>query len=224
MEKKRMAGEEAANRICSGMKVGLGTGSTAYYTIVEVGRRVREGLDIVAIPTSRETERLARELGIPLTDFRSCPRLDLTIDGADAVTPDLQLIKGGGGALLREKLVASISDELIIVVDDSKLYDSLSGLAIPVEVVPFAWETTARRIEQLGGRWTLRERDGEVFVTDNHNYILDTVFDEVHDPADLARRLKLTTGVVESGLFIDMASEVAVGTDAGVVWRKKSEA
>ncbi|MBF8378805.1 ribose-5-phosphate isomerase RpiA [Alicyclobacillus mali] len=221
MEKKRIAGEEAAKRIQSGMRVGLGTGSTAYYTIVEVGKRVREGLDIVAIPTSRETERLARELGIPLTDFRSCPRLDLTIDGADAVTPDLQLIKGGGGALLREKLVASISDELIIVVDDSKLYDSLSGLAIPVEVVPFAWETTATRIEQLGGRWKLRERNGEAFITDNHNFILDTVFDEVADPADLARRLKLTTGVVDSGLFIDMAREVAVGTAAGVEWRKK---
>ncbi|EJY56016.1 ribose 5-phosphate isomerase [Alicyclobacillus hesperidum URH17-3-68] len=211
MNKKELAGVEAANYVKDGMKVGLGTGSTVYYTIVELGRRVAAGLRIVGIPTSAATEALAKELHIPLTTFQACPRLDLTIDGADAVTPDFQLIKGGGGALLREKLVAAASDQLLIVVDDGKLYDSFANLSIPIEVVPFAWETTAQRIANLGGKWTLREREGVPFVTDNHNYILDTVFDSVADPGRLQDVLKAITGVVETGLFINMADAVIVG-------------
>ncbi|KRW92050.1 ribose 5-phosphate isomerase [Alicyclobacillus tengchongensis] len=216
MNKKELAGVEAANYVKDGMKVGLGTGSTVYYTIVELGRRVAAGLHIVGIPTSAATEALAKELHIPLTTFQECPRLDLTIDGADAVTPDFQLIKGGGGALLREKLVAAASDQLLIVVDDGKLYDSFANLSIPIEVVPFAWETTAQRIANLGGKWTLRERDGAPFVTDNHNYILDTVFDSVADPGRLQDVLKAITGVVETGLFVNMAHAVIVGRADGV--------
>ncbi|TDY47881.1 ribose-5-phosphate isomerase [Alicyclobacillus sacchari] len=216
MDKKQLAGVEAANYVKDGMKVGLGTGSTVYYTITELGRRVAAGLNIVGIPTSAATEALAKELQIPLTTFQECPRLDLTIDGADAVTPDFQLIKGGGGALLREKLVAAASDKLLIVVDDGKLYDSFAGLSIPIEVVPFAWETTARRIANSGGKWTLRERDGGPFVTDNHNYILDTVFEPVANPGRLQDVLKAMTGVVETGLFIDMADVVIVGRGDGV--------
>jgi ribose 5-phosphate isomerase A len=192
------------------MKVGLGTGSTVYYAILKIGALVKDGLHMVGIPTSNQTEALAKELGIPLTNFAQTPVLDVTIDGADAVLPDLSLIKGGGGALLREKLVASSSKRFIVVVDESKLVDTFDGLPIPIEVVPFAWETTAERIRKMGGNPTLRMKDDQTFVTDNHNYILDTTFEHAGSTSHLHETLKNITGVVDTGLFPDLADKVIV--------------
>lgn len=213
---KRVAGERALDYVKDGMVLGLGTGSTVYYTLQKLGRLVQEGLQIKGIPTSKATEVMAKELGIPLTNFREHPVLDITIDGADAVTPKLELVKGGGGALLREKLVAGASKQMIVIVDESKRVDSFDGVSIPVEVVPFAVETTVERIRALGGRPTMRQDGDELFVTDNAHYIVDVTFASVPDVAALHDRLKRLTGVVETGLFPDLASFVIVGSARGV--------
>ncbi|GMA60508.1 ribose-5-phosphate isomerase RpiA [Alicyclobacillus fastidiosus] len=215
-EHKRAAGERALDYVKDGMVLGLGTGSTVYYTLQKLGRLVQEGLKIQGIPTSKATEEMARELNIPLTDFVRHPVLDLTIDGADAVTPKLELIKGGGGALLREKLVASASKRMIVIIDESKQVDSFDNLEIPVEVIPFAVETTVERIRALGGTPVLRERGQSLFVTDNGHYIVDVKFPSVTDVSNLHDTLKRLTGVVETGLFPDLASHVIVGTEQGV--------
>jgi len=212
--KKRLAAEAAVREIRDGMAVGLGTGSTAVFAIVEIGRRMREeGLRITAIPTSRESETNAVAQGIPLVTFAQCPRLNLTIDGADWIDPrSLDVIKGYGGALLWEKIVAAASDRLIIIADDTKLVVRLGeGKKIPVEVVPFGWETTAARIETLGGMFEVRRgADGTTFTTDSGHIILDCVFEPTADPAALERALGMTIGVVETGLFIGMATTAFV--------------
>ncbi len=215
MNKKQAAGERAAQFVQDGMTIGLGTGSTAYYATMKIGELVAQGLSVVAIPTSRHTEQLAQQLNIPVTTFADVSELDLTIDGADAVTPELDLIKGGGGALLREKLVAAASNTLIIVADDSKLVQNFAGLSIPIEIVTFAWESTFRKIECIGGKPTLRKVGDRPFVTDNANYIVDTVFDHV-EPRVLHQNLKSIVGVVETGLFPGMASRVIVAREKGV--------
>lgn len=217
MNNKRTAGEKAVEWIREEMTIGLGTGSTVYYTVLKLGELVKEGLKIRVIPTSSHTEKLARQLGIPLTTFSEINHLDLTIDGADAVTPQLDLVKGGGGALFREKLVATASKMFIVVVDDSKTVDNFNGLSIPIEVLPFGWEVTRCRIERLGGSTTIRRQDDEIYVTDNMNFILDTVFDDVPHPQQLHSELKLMTGIVETGLFPQMADAVVVSSDEKTV-------
>lgn len=217
MDPKKAAGEAAAEYVKDGMIVGLGTGSTVYFTLMKLGELVRAGLSIKGIPTSDATRRIATEQSIPLTDFRSHPELDLVIDGADAVDPQFALIKGGGAALLREKLVASAAKKMIVVADDSKRYNNFNGLSIPVEVVQFAWETTERRIINLGGHPILRMADdGDPVVTDNHNYILDTTFSEISDVSGVHTSLKQLTGVVETGLFPRFADIVIYGSERGV--------
>ena len=208
------------------MTVGLGSGSTASLAVRALGRRVAEGLRIVGIPTSEKTAALARELAIPLTTLAERPQIDLTIDGADEVElGTLDLIKGLGGALLREKLVAASTARLVIVVDEGKLVDRLASeyRPLPVEVVAFAWQTTARRLEALGADWTLRlAADGQTFVTDSGNYTLDCRFRSAPPARDLAPRLDGTIGVVDHGLFLGMTSQVIVGAAAGVrVLRKE---
>lgn len=215
MEAKRAAAEEAVRFIREGMTVGLGTGSTAYWAIRAIGARVSEGLRIQAVATSEATERLAQECGIPLLDRLT--DLDVTIDGADEVDGRLNAIKGGGGALLREKLVASASRELILIVDDSKCVNMLGGFPLPVEVVPFGAELTMRKIGQLGCRPVLREQEGRPFVTDNGNFIADCAFGRIEQPDELQRRLKQITGVVDHGLFISMADKLIVGHGNGAV-------
>jgi len=210
---KQRAGERATDFVRDGMVVGLGTGTTVYWTIRRLGELVRGGLRIQGIPTSRRTEALAIEEGIPLTTFERVGELDLTIDGADEVGPGLELIKGGGGALLRERLVAAASRRLIIVVESSKLVPTLGRFPLPVEIVPFAWEITARRIAAHGCIPTLRRSNSQPFLTDNGNYIVDCEFGAIPDPAALHQRLKLLPGVVETGLFVDMAELVVVGYD-----------
>ncbi len=201
------------------MIVGLGSGSTAALMVDAVGRRVRQGLRIAAIPTSERTAAQARELGIPLRTLQADTQIDLTIDGADEIeTGSLNLIKGLGGALLREKIVASISKRFVIVADESKVVERLGSHGpVPVEVVPFGWEVTALRLERVGGNPVLRkDAGGEAFRSDGGNYILDCGFGPIAAAESLARELDAMVGVVEHGLFLGMTSEVHVAGAAGV--------
>ncbi|MGG2092029.1 ribose 5-phosphate isomerase A [Bacillus sp. S13(2024)] len=217
MDTKRLAGEYAVDFIKDGMTIGLGTGSTVYWTIQKLGELVREGLSIRGVPTSKQTEQLAKELQIPLVSLSEVDELDLTIDGADEISDDLQLTKGGG-ALLREKLVATASKQLIIVADESKLVSHLGQFPLPVEVVPFAAEHTAQRIFTLVGcTTTLRLQNNKPYITDNGNFIVDCAFPEfIANPIETHQFLKTLTGVVETGLFINMAHIVIIGKSNGV--------
>ncbi|SME52569.1 Ribose-5-phosphate isomerase A [Bacillus mobilis] len=214
---KQLAGEYAANFVKEGMKVGLGTGSTVYWTIQKLGERVKEGLSFQAIPTSKETESLSKRLSIPLISLNEIDILDLTIDGADEIDSNLQLIKGGGGALLREKIVASSSKELIIIADESKLVTHLGTFPLPVEITPFSCKQTESKIQALGCQTTLRLKNNETFITDNNNLIIDCVFPhDISNPANLHTQLKMITGVVETGLFVNMTSKAIIGTKNGI--------
>ena len=202
----------------NGMVLGLGTGSTATFVIEGLAARVAGGLSVVAIPTSEHTAELARKLGITLSTFGEHRRINLAIDGADEVErASLNLIKGHGGALLREKIVAAASDRFVVVVDDEKLVDRLGErFAVPVEVVQFGWQATAAAIAKLGAEPELRQTDGRAFVTDGGNFILDCRFAAIDDPRAIECRLNTTVGVVENGLFVGRASAVVVASDHGV--------
>jgi ribose 5-phosphate isomerase A len=216
---KRRAAERAVELVEDGMRVGLGTGSTAAWAVARLGERVRdERLRVRCVPTSSRTEEQARALGIPLATFAELPELDLTIDGADEIGPGLALIKGGGGALVREKLVAAASRRFVVVADSSKLVAALGRFPLPVEVVPFAWEVTARRVAGVTRCAPAPRRggDGGLYLTDNGNYVLDCPCGEIADPAALERELKLLPGVVESGLFVNLAHLAFVATGEGV--------
>lgn len=215
MKAKQLTGEKATEYIEDGMIIGLGTGSTAYYAIKKVGEMVRNGLEIKAVPTSKETAELAAEEGIELVELSEVESLALTIDGADEVDPEFNLIKGGGGALLREKIVASATDKLIIVVDESKLVKNLGAFDLPVEITPFSWQYTQRMVEKFGCSSEIRKKDGEVFVTDNGNYILDCDFGKIKDPLKITVELNKLPGVVENGIFAEMAEIVIVGYNDG---------
>src|SRR6266571_454384 len=205
-EAKRRAAERALEFINDGQVVGLGTGTTAKFAIEGLGRLVREGLSVRGVPTSVTTERMARELGIPLIDFNNVSEIHITLDGADQVDPDFNMIKGGGGALTREKLVALASKRRVMLIDQTKLVSKLGqSRSLPVEVLPFGWAFSARMVSELGCVAALRERDGVPFVTDNANYILDCDFDSIEDPPSLEGRIKLLPGVIECGLFIGIA-------------------
>lgn len=215
---KQAAAAAAVALVQDGMAVGLGTGSTAAFAIEALGRRVQAGLRIVAIATSERSAAQARACAIPLIDFATRQRLDLTIDGADQIARGtLDLVKGLGGALLREKIVAAASDRVVIVADDGKLVDRLGGV-VPVEVVEFGWQATAARIAQRGGAPVpRRNRDGALFLSDGGNPILDCTFPPITDPAALAAALRGIVGVIETGLFLGLASEALVAGAAGVV-------
>ncbi len=216
---KKQAGETAADFVESGMVVGLGSGSTAIFATRRIAHHIHSGAlaDIIAIPTSLATERSAIELGIPLTSLAKHPRIDITIDGADEVDPAFNLIKGGGGAHLREKIVAQATERLVIVVDASKLVPQLgTSWAIPIEVIPFGWEAQARYLEALGATPKLRLDGDAPFQTDQGNLILDADFGAIADPAGLARQLEARAGIVEHGLFIGMARDVVVAGGDGV--------
>ncbi|MGG1610525.1 ribose 5-phosphate isomerase A [Bacillus wiedmannii] len=217
MNLKQLAGEYTANFVKDGMKVGLGTGSTVYWTIQKLGERVKEGLSFQAVPTSKETEVLAKQLNISLISLNDVQSLDLTIDGADEIDANLQLIKGGGGALLREKIVATSSKELIIIADESKLVTHLGTFPLPVEIIPFSWKQTERKIQSLGCQTTLRLKNNETFITDNNNMIIDCIFPHnITNPTNLHTQLKMITGVVETGLFVNMTSKAIIGTKNGI--------
>lgn len=215
---KRAAAMRAVAEVEDGMVVGLGSGSTAAFALAGLAERVANGLRVLGIPTSEATAALARRLGISLASFEQRRRVDLTIDGADQVERGtLHLIKGLGGALLREKIVAAASARLIVIVDDSKLVDRLGGrTALPVEIVPFGWQTTIGRLTALGCAPRLRGTGGQPFTTDGGNYIADCALREIPDPVALEARLSAVVGVVETGLFVGMASTIMVGQAAGV--------
>lgn len=214
---KRDAAEASLADVRDGMVLGLGTGSTAALMVDALGRRVREGLRIVGIPTSERTAEQARGLGIPLTDFAAHPAIDLTIDGADEVhTGTLDLVKGLGGALLREKIVAAASARMTVIVDGSKLVPALGRVRVPVEVTPFGWHATARHLRQAGADPVLRGGEAAPFRTDGGNLILDCAFGAIADPAALETRIGMIPGVVESGLFIGLATKVIAATDGGI--------
>ncbi|HDR7660008.1 TPA: ribose 5-phosphate isomerase A [Bacillus wiedmannii] len=217
MNFKQLAGEYAANFVKDGMNVGLGTGSTVYWAIQKLGERIKEGLSFQAVPTSKETEVLAKQLNISLISLNDVQSLDLTIDGADEIDANLQLIKGGGGALLREKIVATSSKELIIIADESKLVTHLGTFPLPVEIIPFSWKQTERKIQSLGCQTTLRLKNNETFITDNNNMIIDCIFPyNLTNPTNLHTQLKMITGVVETGLFVNMTSKAIIGTKNGI--------
>jgi len=216
---KAAAAESAVAQVQDGMTLGLGTGTTAAFVLNALGRRVRDGLHVVGVPSSERTAARAKELGIPLAELDGSRQLDVTIDGADVVDEsNLALIKGRGGALLREKLVACASRQMIVVVHASKVVAHLSvSEPIPVEVVPFGWQVTARRLADLGARPVLRAApDGKAFVTDGGHYILDCAFAPERPAEELARQLDGVVGVVEHGLFIGIATEVHVASVDGI--------
>jgi ribose 5-phosphate isomerase A len=221
---KRAAALAAVDQVQDGMILGLGTGSTAVLALEALGERVRKGLKIAGIPTSERSAASAREYGIPLTSFAEHARADVTIDGADEVeTGSLNIIKGGGGALLREKIVACASTRWLVVADESKLVGVLgSKWAIPVEVVPFGWEVTARSLREIGASAVLRNEAAGPLITDNGNYILDCRFGPLKLDRSLASKIDAVVGVVEHGLFLEMAPEVYVGTSTGVTVLERS--
>jgi ribose 5-phosphate isomerase A len=219
LELKRAAARRAAAQIESGMVVGLGSGSTSRLAVEAIGQRVREGLKIIGIPTSEQTATQARALGIRLSTLGEHQEIDLAIDGADEVElGTLNLIKGGGGNQLREKIVASASRRFLVIVDERKIVHQLGSRAkVPVEVAQFGWQATARNLDNLNGNPVLRlGSDGQPFITDGGNYILDCAFGPIASPAVLDRELNDVVGVIEHGLFIRIAVQALVGTDDGI--------
>lgn len=216
---KQLAGTAAAELVEDGMLLGIGTGSTAAYLIYALARRMQAGLQIAgAVPTSEATAQLANSLGIPLTDLDTHPILDLVIDGADEIDDQLRLIKGGGGALLREKIVASAARRFVVIGDVTKRVTQLGlKMPLPVEVVPFAMTPVSKHLEALGAKVQLRQLAGQTFITDNHNVILDCNFPGgIADPSDLHARIKWIVGVVETGLFLNIAQQAIIGGPEGV--------
>lgn len=222
-ELKRQAAARALEQVRDGMKLGLGTGSTAKHFVELLGERVRNGLRVICVPTSEATRADAQRCGIALTTLDELDRLDLTVDGADEIDPALDLIKGGGGALLREKIVAAASDRLIVIADESKWVPALGRFPLPVEVVPFGLAATRRAIGQafaqcgISGQMTVRNgRDGHAFVTDGGHWIVDAHLGLIPDPPRLAGLLNSIPGVVEHGLFIGLAGMAVLAGLQGI--------
>lgn len=218
---KIQAGHAAVDLIQSNSIVGLGTGSTAKFAVERLAEKLKTGelINVRGVATSEQTAVLARELDVPLLDMREIDRLDLTIDGADEIDPGLNLIKGGGGALLREKIVAQASLSLVIIADNSK-YSAVLGTswALPVEIVKMALASERQYLRSLGANVTLRMDNGSPFITDEGNYILDADFGLIHDPAHLARQLENRAGIVEHGLFVGLASKVILASPGGLTF------
>jgi ribose 5-phosphate isomerase A len=222
-DQKRAAAARALEFVRSGMKLGLGTGSTAKHFVDLVGERVKAGLDLICVPTSEATHAQAKSLGIPLTTLDETPALDLTVDGADEIDPQLVLIKGGGGALLREKIVANASARMIVISDPSKLVNPLGKFPLPVEVTPFGYTATRLAVEkaiaslQKSGPLTLRKgKDGHPFVTDGGHWIIDAALGRIDDPKAMAHALSGIPGVMEHGLFVGLADVAIIGGPDGI--------
>ncbi|KAB8126178.1 ribose-5-phosphate isomerase RpiA [Gracilibacillus oryzae] len=220
---KHNVAKEAVKYVKDGMKLGLGSGSTMYFFMKELGERVSNGLKVIGIPTSNKTAEWAKEFNVPLADFSQIQELDLAIDGADEVDPNLQLIKGGGGALLREKVVAAAAKEFLVIADESKVVENLGKFPLPIEVIPFGWEVTANKITALGCELALRKVNDQIYITDNGNYILDCKFGRIQDPEKLNRELQSIVGIVENGLFINIASKVLISNPEQVKVMEKGQ-
>lgn len=214
---KKLAGIKAAEFVEDGMVVGLGTGSTAYYFVEEIGRRIKEeGLQITAVTTSSVTSKQAEGLGIPLKSIDEVDQVDVTVDGADEVDPQFNGIKGGGGALLMEKVVATPSKDYIWVVDESKLVQKLGAFKLPVEVVQYGAKQVFRRFVEAGYKPSFREKNGQRFITDMQNFIIDLDLGVIENPVEFGRELDHIVGVVEHGLFTQMVNRVIVAGQGGV--------
>jgi len=220
---KRAAAARAVDYVRPGMRLGLGTGSTARHFVGLIGERVRAGLDVIAVPTSKATQADAERCGIRLTTLDETPELDLTVDGADEIAPDLTLIKGGGGALLREKIVAAASARMVVIADASKLVDALGRFPLPIEVAPFGLTATQRAVEKTiasvrpGATLALRRgKDGHAFVTDGGHWIIDASLGRIDDPVALAQALAVIPGVMAHGLFIGLAHTAILAGPDGV--------
>ena len=217
---KRQAAARALEYVQPGMRLGLGTGSTVKHFIALLAELMRQGCDVMGVPTSEATRAQAQGLGIPLTTLDETPELDLTVDGADEIDPGLNLIKGGGGALLREKIVAAASKRMVVIADESKWVGTLGRFPLPIEVVPCGLEATRAKIESAAGArgvTKLRQsKDGKTFITDNGNWILDAALERITDPQALAAQLSAIPGVVEHGLFIDLAHAAVLAGPNGV--------
>ena len=214
---KKLAALKSVDYIENGMAVGLGSGSTARLFVQALGDRVRNGLEVKGIPTSKKTKALAIEVGIPLTDFGKIHRLDVTVDGADEIDPNLNLIKGGWGALLREKIVAMATDCFIVVADSRKLVKTRGVFPLPVEVIPFGWQNVAENISSLNAVVELRVKaDGQPFRTSQKNFVLDCRFEAIPDPEMLGEKLRRIIGVVEHGLFVGMTNTAIIGKNGSV--------
>jgi ribose 5-phosphate isomerase A len=220
---KRAAAARALEFVQPGMRLGIGSGTTAKHFVDLLGERVQAGLDVIGVPTSEATRAQAERLGVPLTSLDETPELDLTVDGADEIAADLSLIKGGGGALLREKIVASASARLVVIADESKWVSALGRFPLPVEVVPFGLAATRRKVEAAtaaagcpGPALLRRNKDGHLFVTDGGHWILDAALERIPDPRSLADRLDRIAGVVEHGLFIGLAHIAVIAGSGGV--------
>jgi ribose 5-phosphate isomerase A len=219
---KRAAAARAVEFVRPGMKLGLGTGSTAKHFVDLIGERVKAGLDVICVPTSEATHAQAKSLGIPLTTLDETPALDLTVDGADEIDPELNLIKGGGGALLREKIVAAASARMIVISDPSKLVSALGRFPLPVEVTPFGFTATRLAVQkaiaslQKAGPLLLRQgKDGHPFVTDGGHWIIDASLSRIDDPEAMAHALSRIPGVMEHGLFVGLAQMAIIGGPDG---------
>lgn len=219
---KKMAGEKAVEYVEDGMILGLGTGSTVEYTLRKLGELVKDGLKIKGIPTSMHTGKIAKECNIPLTTLEENPEIDLTIDGADEVDSELNLIKGGGGALTREKIIAYHSKKEIIVIDETKIVKALgAAFPLPVEVVKYGWTSTKKTLEEFGCTAELRKIINDPYLTDNSNYILDCGFERIEEPEQIEKDINNIPGVVENGLFIGLVDEIIVGSKQGIVTLEK---
>lgn len=216
-QERQLAAKEAVKYIRDNQIVGLGTGGTASYAIREIGEMVKKGLRIQGIPTSDKTRELAESLNIPLVNINTVHAIDITIDGADEFDENLVLIKGGGGALLREKIVASLTREEIIIADSTKKVDVLGKFKLPVEIIPFASSYVLSQIKVLKGEGKIRMAGNVPFITDQGNHIIDADFGLIQDPVSLSDKLNDITGVVEHGLFINLANKIIMGNDDGVI-------
>ena len=216
MNKKKMAGEAAAKYVKDGMILGLGTGSTAYFAINAIGELVKKGMDLKAVPTSIATTLQARQLGIPLLTIDDADRIDLAIDGVDEIDSHFNAIKGGGGALYREKVVATLAKEVIWIMDDSKLVNSLGRFPLPVEIAIYGSKQAFSKMQDFGFRPVLRVTNGEKFITDNGNYIVDLHLGAPINIDDVITKLASIVGILEHGLFINLCKYIVVGTDEGV--------
>lgn len=217
MNPKKLAAEKAVEFVVDGMIVGLGTGSTAYWAIHKIAQRVNEGLNIRAVASSRNSEDLANKLGIPLVPFSDIDFIDISIDGADEVDPNVNLTKGGGGALLREKILAANSKRFLVIIDESKQVEHLGRFPLPVEIVPFASNFTISKLKELKCDPSIRMNNDKAFVTDNGNLIADCYFEKILEPEKLHGQINLIPGVVENGLFVNMVSSLIIGYNDGKV-------
>lgn len=219
---KKLAGEKAAEYVKDGMVLGLGTGSTAYHMVNAVGELVKKGYNLKAIPTSKATEKQARELGIPLLTIDEVDHIDLDIDGVDEIDPEFNAIKGGGGALYREKVVATLADEVIWIMDESKLVDHIGDFHLPIEVAKYGSKQAFEKMDAFGWKPTFREKDGERFVTDNGNYIIDLHLGAGFDIEDVRTKIDTIVGVLEHGLFLNFCKRMIVGKSDGTLLIKEN--